>query len=138
MVCREIGLIEKQSSCVFVAKSAEVTVEASAFFNGPRAQININDGHGGGHMIRGNSLFNSCRESGDHGVMNTWDRTPYYTDVRLGKGSPSLTPAYTNVTRNIFISNYNSFDGIDNGTVRPSLYSVTTFDFLFAVVFSRR
>jgi hypothetical protein len=29
--------------------------------------ININDGMGGGTMIRNNSLFNSCRESGDHG-----------------------------------------------------------------------
>ena len=29
-------------------------------------------------------------------------------------GKPSTTPAYTNVSLNLFISNYNSFDGIDN------------------------
>jgi hypothetical protein len=45
--------------------------------------------------------------SGDHGVINTWDRLPFLTTVRTGQ--PSLTPAYTNITRNFFISNYNSF-----------------------------
>ena len=59
-----------------------------------------------------NGMWNSCRESGDHGVINTWDRTPYLTTVRTGE--PSLIPAYNNVTRNLFISDYNSFDGIDN------------------------
>ena len=32
----------------------------------------------------------------------------------LRTGSPSLIPAYNNVSRNLFISDYNSFDGIDN------------------------
>jgi len=59
-----------------------------------------------------NGMWNSCRESGDHGVINTWDRTPYLTTVRTGE--PSLIPSYNNVTRNLFISDYNSFDGIDN------------------------
>ena len=74
--------------------------------------ININDGFGGGNIITKNVMYNSCRESGDHGVINTWDRTPYLTTVRTG--APSLVQAYTNVSHNLFISNYNSFDGIDN------------------------
>ena len=69
-------------------------------------------GFGGGTHISMNGMWNSCRESGDHGVINTWDRTPYLTTVRTGE--PSLIPAYNNVTRNLFISDYNSFDGIDN------------------------
>jgi hypothetical protein len=54
----------------------------------------------------------SFRESGDHGVINTWAREPFLTTIATGK--PSLVPAFNNVSRNIFISNYNSFDGIDN------------------------
>lgn len=63
-------------------------------------------------MIQHNGLWNSCRESGDHGAINTWDRTPYLTTLRTGK--PSLIPSYNNVSHNMIISNYNSFDGIDN------------------------
>lgn len=63
-------------------------------------------------MITHNTMWNSCRESGDHGVINTWDRTPYLSLVRTG--APSLIPAFNNVTRNLMISNYNSFAGIDN------------------------
>jgi hypothetical protein len=111
-VCREIGTQEKQSSCWFQAKTAESSIERNVMFNGPRAMINLNDGFGGGSLVSQNVLFNSCRESGDHGVINTWDRTPYLTTIRTG--TPSLLPAYNNVTENLFISNYNSFDGIDN------------------------
>lgn len=31
-------------------------------------------GFGGDNEISGNLMFNSCRESGDHGVVNSWDR----------------------------------------------------------------
>jgi len=110
-VCREIGTVEKQSSCWFQAKTGNTTVEANLFFNGPRAHININDGFAGSNMIRRNGLWNSCRESGDHGAINTWDRLPYSTIVG---GKATVFPLYSNVSRNFFISNYNSFDGIDN------------------------
>lgn len=128
-VCREIGTVEKQSSCWFQAKSAKSTITNNVFYNGPRALINMNDGFGGGNLIRGNALFNGCRESGDHGQINTWDRNPYLTTVRSSVAAASaaaegrattaileasLFPAYNNVSRNMFISNYNSFDGIDN------------------------
>jgi hypothetical protein len=38
-LCHEVGHYEKQSSCVFVAKSAETSITGNAFFNGPRAMI---------------------------------------------------------------------------------------------------
>jgi hypothetical protein len=48
-------------------------------YNGPRAHVNFNDGfRGGAHLDR--LLFNSCRESGDHGPFNSWDRDPYMLD----------------------------------------------------------
>lgn len=42
-----------------------------------RAGINFNDGFGGGNLIESNLLFNTCRESGDHGPFNSWDRQVY-------------------------------------------------------------
>ena len=49
------------------AKSALTRVEALVAFNGPRAMINFNDNTGGGDNVTGVALWNTCRESGDHG-----------------------------------------------------------------------
>jgi hypothetical protein len=46
-------------------------IEDNVFYGGPRAHININDGLGGGHVVRRNALWGSCRESQDHGPINT-------------------------------------------------------------------
>ena len=62
---------------VFQAKSCETTFERNILFNGPRAGINLNDGFGGGSKISQNLIFNFCRESGDHGPINSWNRQPY-------------------------------------------------------------
>jgi hypothetical protein len=66
-----------------------------------------NDGFGGGSMIRSNLLFNTCRESGDHGPFNSWDRNPYLVNG-------SLTPRYNTIEHNLIFSNYGSGFGIDN------------------------
>ena len=46
--------------------------------------------------MRDNLLFNSCRESSDHGAFNSWDRLPYVTDIADGK-TPSTVPAFNHV-----------------------------------------
>jgi len=38
-------------------------------YNGPRAHLNHNDGFCGGTVHESNLIFNSCRESGDHGAV---------------------------------------------------------------------
>lgn len=91
-ICHEIGHYEKQSSCYFSGVSALANVSGNIFYNGPRAHININDGHGGGNVITRNMLWNSCRESQDHGPINSWDRVPYITTVR--NGTASAVPQY--------------------------------------------
>ena len=111
-VCRAIGLVEKQSSCFFQAKTGASIVEENLFYNLPRAAININDHFSGNTSIRRNALWNTCRESGDHGAINTWDRLPYRTVNASGEAS--VFPAYSNIKHNFIISNYNSFDGVDN------------------------
>eukprot|EP01083_Nonionella_stella_P159244 519321_1 len=108
----ELGIFEKQSSFYFQAKSCQNYISGNIFFNGPRAGINYNDGFGGGSVIEKNLLFNTCRESGDHGPFNSWDRQVYVTDVK--DGTPSVIKEYDQIRRNFFIANYNSNQAVDN------------------------
>jgi len=109
----ELGLIQKQSSFYFQAETAQSTIWNNVVYNIPRAAINFNDGFGGGAEISSNLLFNTCRESSDHGAFNSWDRLPYITTVR--NGTPSTIPAVNNVHHNFIVANYAADGGcLDN------------------------
>ena len=107
----ELGIWEKQSSMWFQATSAQTRLINNIFFNGPRAAVNTNDGFGGDNHMIGNLLMNTCRESGDHGPWNSWDRVPYIT--RIGNGSSSIIPAYQQIHNNFIIGTYQTQEGID-------------------------
>jgi len=108
----ELGVWEKQSSFYFQAKTCQTTLSGNIFFNGPRAGINFNDGFGGGSNLTENLLLNTCRESGDHGPFNSWDRQVYVTEVL--NGSPSVLKAWDYIHHNFIIANYVSQEAIDN------------------------
>eukprot|EP01065_Artemidia_motanka_P009904 TRINITY_DN1513_c0_g1_i3.p1 TRINITY_DN1513_c0_g1~~TRINITY_DN1513_c0_g1_i3.p1 ORF type:complete len:935 (+),score=335.66 TRINITY_DN1513_c0_g1_i3:85-2889(+) len=109
----EIGHIQKQSSFYFQAETAEAVIEGNLVYNIPRAGINFNDGFGGGALITQNLLFNTCRESGDHGAFNSWDRLPYLTTV--GSATPSTVPKRNDVNTNFIVANYAADGGcLDN------------------------
>lgn len=109
---REVGLYEKQSSFYMQAKASESMISENVFFNGPRAGINYNDGFGGGDELSHNLVFSVCRESGDHGPFNSWDRQPYLTTVRTGQ--PSMIPDWREIHHNFFIDNYSPHSAVDN------------------------
>eukprot|EP00928_Gymnodinium_smaydae_P024558 TRINITY_DN19838_c1_g1_i1.p1 TRINITY_DN19838_c1_g1~~TRINITY_DN19838_c1_g1_i1.p1 ORF type:complete len:805 (-),score=72.35 TRINITY_DN19838_c1_g1_i1:236-2650(-) len=109
---REVGLYEKQSSFYMQAKTAQSTISGNVFFNGPRAGINFNDGFGGGDVLSYNLVFSTCRESGDHGPFNSWDRQPFLTTVRTGQ--PSMILEWRELHHNFFIDNYSPQEDIDN------------------------
>lgn len=111
-VAREIGVFGKQVSPYMQSLACQTEIIGNVFFNGARAGININDGFGGGNLIKNNLLFNLVRETRDHGPINTWDRQPYLTKVR--NGSASLVPATSNTTQNFIICDYNSWFPIDH------------------------
>ena len=111
-IARELGLFQKQSSFFFQAISARSVVAGNVFFNGPRAAINANDGHGGGEDVYSNLLVNSCRESGDHGPWNSWDRQPYITELREA-GVGSVIPLPRRIHHNFMIGNYNALFNVD-------------------------
>jgi hypothetical protein len=79
-----------------------------------------------------------CRESGDHGVHNSWDRIPYYSDTGVVTAaaaaggstessssmsssshapSGSTTKLWDTHLRNFFIANYQCMAAIDNDDV---------------------
>jgi hypothetical protein len=82
-------------------------------FNLARAGFNFNDGLGGGDQVYNNLIFNSCRESGDHGPINSWDRQPYVSTVATGE--PSAKMLTRNLSYNFLVGNYGGGNGaIDN------------------------
>jgi hypothetical protein len=109
---RELGIFQKQSSGVGHNKAAKTTITSNIMFNMPRAAINFNDGLGGGDLVERNLIFNTCRESGDHGPINSWDRQPFLTKLR--NGTATFVPLNRTITRNFIVANYGASQGVDN------------------------
>ena len=111
---REVGLYEKQASFYMQAKTAYTSLVGNVFFNGPRAGINFNDGFGGGDEIIRNLVFSTCRESGDHGPLNSWDRQPFLTIKDGRKSKPSMDMEWRLIHHNFLIDNYSPQECVDN------------------------
>jgi hypothetical protein len=73
-----LGLVEKQTSGVTIHMSRRIAVKHCTMHHLPRAAINIGDGCWGGHVIDGCDLFDTVRESGDHGSFNSWGRDRWW------------------------------------------------------------
>eukprot|EP00547_Thalassionema_nitzschioides_P000788 CAMPEP_0194218324 /NCGR_PEP_ID=MMETSP0156-20130528/23532_1 /TAXON_ID=33649 /ORGANISM="Thalassionema nitzschioides, Strain L26-B" /LENGTH=846 /DNA_ID=CAMNT_0038947637 /DNA_START=140 /DNA_END=2680 /DNA_ORIENTATION=+ len=112
-VFRELGIYQKQSSAVGQSKAALSTIRDNIMFNMPRAAINFNDMVGGGDTVEGNLIFNSCRESGDHGPINSWDRQAYLTTLRDGV-TKSFDPIPRTIHHNFIFANYGASQAVDN------------------------
>ena len=126
-IAREIGHFEKQNSFYVQAKTAQSVIKDNVFFNGPRAGVNYNDGFGGGDSLNGNLVFNTCRESSDHGPFNSWDRQPYVTDV-VEEGVFSTDMLWREVKNNFLVANYQSQEAVDNDD--GSAYFETSYNFM--------
>lgn len=111
-VMSNLGLYQKQSSGWGQSKACQNIIRSNVMFNLPRAAINFNDGLGGGNLVDRNVIFNTCRESGDHGPINSWDRMPFLTNAN-GFG-PSFQPLPTHTTQNLILANYGASQGFDN------------------------
>ncbi|CAF0854612.1 unnamed protein product [Adineta steineri] len=109
----ESGIYVKQSSPVLISVSRSVSVIRNLMFNMPRAAINVNDGFYGNHTISYNVIFNTVRETSDHGPINTWDRQPFLSDA-VQSDVPSLWQHISYIHHNVLYNNYNSFYPIDH------------------------
>ncbi|OQP58968.1 peptide-binding protein [Niastella vici] len=74
----DAGLVEKQSAGVELSMCQSIIVRHNTIYDVPRAGINVSEGTWGGHIIEYNDVFNTVKESGDHGSFNSWGRDRYW------------------------------------------------------------
>jgi hypothetical protein len=72
------GRVEKQTAGVNIDLSQDITVRHCSIYDMPRAGINIGDGCWGGHVIEFCDIFDTVKETGDHGSFNSWGRDRYW------------------------------------------------------------
>ncbi len=73
-----IGRIEKQTAGVQISMAMGITVSHCSIYDVPRAGINISEGTFGGHIIENNDIFDTVKETGDHGSINAWGRDRFW------------------------------------------------------------
>jgi len=73
-----IGLYEKQITGVELSMCRAITLSHNTIYDTPRAGINISEGTWGGHILEYNDVFNTVKETGDHGSFNSWGRDRYW------------------------------------------------------------
>ncbi|MBL7153392.1 MAG: PDZ domain-containing protein [Phycisphaerae bacterium] len=72
------GCVEKQTAPVQIAMARRITVRHCSIYDVPRAGINIGDGCWGGHVIEFCDVFDTVKETGDHGSFNSWGRDRFW------------------------------------------------------------
>ncbi|MEO8426000.1 MAG: PDZ domain-containing protein [Verrucomicrobiota bacterium] len=72
------GRVEKQTAGVNIDLAQSITVRRCSIYDMPRAGINIGDGCWGGHVIEFCDIFDTVKETGDHGSFNSWGRDRYW------------------------------------------------------------
>jgi len=72
------GRVEKQTAGVNIAMAEGITVRHCSIYDCPRAGINVCDGTFGGHLIEFNDVFDTVKETGDHGSFNSWGRDRFW------------------------------------------------------------
>lgn len=90
-----IGLFEKQTTGIELSMCRFITVGHNSIYHTPRAGINISEGTWGGHIIEYNDVFDTVKETGDHGAFNSWGRDRFWRSsykemARLVEAEPGL------------------------------------------------
>jgi hypothetical protein len=74
----QTGQVEKQTAAVEIDIARAITVRHCSIYDVPRAGINIGDGCWGGHHIDRCDVFDTVKETGDHGSFNSWGRDRWW------------------------------------------------------------
>ena len=73
-----MSMVEKQATGVQVSMSHRITIRHCSIYDMGRAGINISEGTFGGHLIEHCDVFDTVRETGDHGSFNSWGRDRFW------------------------------------------------------------
>src|ERR1017187_495379 len=72
------GRVEKQTAGVEIDLAQNITVRHCSIYDMPPSGINIGDGCWGGHVIEFCDIFDTVKETGDHGSFNSWGRDRFW------------------------------------------------------------
>lgn len=72
------GRVEKQTAGINIDLAQDITVRHCSIYDMPRAGINIGDGCWGGHLVEFCDVFDTVKETGDHGSFNSWGRDRFW------------------------------------------------------------
>ena len=72
------GRVEKQTAGVEIDLAQNITVRHCSIYDMPRSGINIGDGCWGGHVVEFCDVFDTVKETGDHGSFNSWGRDRFW------------------------------------------------------------
>jgi len=72
------GRVEKQTAGVNICTAESITVRHCSIYDCPRAGINVSNGAFGGHLIEFCDVFDTVKETGDHGSFNSWGRDRFW------------------------------------------------------------
>ncbi len=74
----KIGVFEKQATGVQISMSRNITIRHCSIYEVGRAGINFSEGTFGGHLIEFCDVFDTVKETGDHGSFNSWGRDRFW------------------------------------------------------------
>jgi hypothetical protein len=74
----ETSRTEKQTAPVEIDLAQSITIRHCSIYDVPRTGINIGDGCWGGHVIEFCDIFDTVKETGDHGSFNSWGRDRFW------------------------------------------------------------
>ncbi len=72
------GRVEKQTAGVNIDMARDITIRHCSIYDVPRAGINFGGGTWGGHVVEFCDVFDTVKETGDHGSFNSWGRDRFW------------------------------------------------------------
>ncbi|GIZ09782.1 chitobiase/beta-hexosaminidase C-terminal domain-containing protein [Flavobacterium sp. UMI-01] len=121
-IMHDFGDFGKQVAGVYISMSHKITASHNTIYNCPRAGICINDGTWGGHIIEYNDIWETVRETGEHGPFNAWGRERQWkgsrgSDDHFIKELTKLDAIDNVILRNNKIANYRKSISAGNWTI---------------------
>jgi hypothetical protein len=121
-IMHDFGEIGKQVAGVYISMSHKIRVSHNTIYNCPRAGICINDGTWGGHIIENCDIWETVRETGEHGPFNSWGRERQWlgssgADKDFYKELTKLDAVDVVTIRNNRIANYRKSISAGNWTI---------------------
>ncbi|MDO5971794.1 chitobiase/beta-hexosaminidase C-terminal domain-containing protein [Flavivirga aquimarina] len=121
-IMHDFGDVGKQVAGVYISMSHKIKASHNTIYNCPRAGICINDGTWGGHIIEFNDIWETARETGEHGPFNSWGRERQWkgsrgSDEHFLKELTKLDAIDNVIIRNNRIANYRKSISAGNWTI---------------------